>query len=271
MPATLYAGTYGGVFKSTDFGGTWAAANAGLTNLNVNALAIDPTTPATLYTGTYGGVFKSTDFGATWAAANAGLTSLSVATLALDPRSPATLFAGTSGGVFKSTNSGGTWTATNAGLTNLNISALALDPIGTTILYAGIAAGSVWQLRGSADFHTVVPCRVFDTRDVPLGGPLAIAAGATVRVPVASHCGIPPTALAVAINLTMTAASGPGDLTLFPDGTSRPLGSAINYAAGQTRATGAVTSLGSSGALAVFVGQSVGSVHVIVDVNGYFR
>ena len=52
-PSTLYAGTYGGgVFKSTDSGGTWTAANRGLTNPNVKALAIDPSTPATLYAGT---------------------------------------------------------------------------------------------------------------------------------------------------------------------------------------------------------------------------
>jgi hypothetical protein len=52
-PATLYAGTFGGgVYKSTDFGGTWVAANTGLTDLSVRALAIDPTTPATLYAGT---------------------------------------------------------------------------------------------------------------------------------------------------------------------------------------------------------------------------
>ncbi len=52
-PATLYAGTDGGgVFKSTDSGGTWTAANTGLTNLTVYALAINPATPATLYAGT---------------------------------------------------------------------------------------------------------------------------------------------------------------------------------------------------------------------------
>ncbi len=61
----LYAGTYGGgVFKSTDSGATWAAANTGLTNWVVQALAVDPTA-ATLYAGTGGdGVFKSTDSGA---------------------------------------------------------------------------------------------------------------------------------------------------------------------------------------------------------------
>ena len=54
-PTTLYAGTYGGVFKSTDGGGSWSAVNTGLTNTEVSALAIDPATPTTLYAGTYGG------------------------------------------------------------------------------------------------------------------------------------------------------------------------------------------------------------------------
>src|SRR5437899_2516260 len=64
-PATLYAGTYrGGVFKSTNGGESWIAANTGLPDCQVSALAIDPQTPATLYAGTLptssicGGVFK---------------------------------------------------------------------------------------------------------------------------------------------------------------------------------------------------------------------
>jgi photosystem II stability/assembly factor-like uncharacterized protein len=49
------------VFKSTNGGANWSAVNTGLTNLYVNALAIDPTNPNTLYAGTNGGgVFKST-------------------------------------------------------------------------------------------------------------------------------------------------------------------------------------------------------------------
>ena len=54
-PTTLYAGTgFGGVFKSSDGGGNWSAINDGLTNTNVQALAIDPTT-STPYAGTGGG------------------------------------------------------------------------------------------------------------------------------------------------------------------------------------------------------------------------
>ena len=96
-PTTLYAATeYGGVFKSTDSGGTWAAANTGLAAVyafgSVNALAIDPKTPSTLYAGTEGlgddGVYKSTDSGGTWAAANAGLTYKRVRALAINPSTP---------------------------------------------------------------------------------------------------------------------------------------------------------------------------------------
>jgi len=55
-PATLYAGTWrGGVFKSANGGGSWSAANSGLTSRTVLALAIDPQTPTTLHAGTDGG------------------------------------------------------------------------------------------------------------------------------------------------------------------------------------------------------------------------
>ena len=54
-PTTLYAGTGGGVFKSTDGGANWSAVNSGLTSTCVFALAIDPATPTTLYAGTGGG------------------------------------------------------------------------------------------------------------------------------------------------------------------------------------------------------------------------
>lgn len=55
-----------GVLKSIDGGVTWTAANTGLTNPYVVALAIDPTSPGTLYAGTDGdGVFVTTDGGDT--------------------------------------------------------------------------------------------------------------------------------------------------------------------------------------------------------------
>src|SRR2546422_192415 len=96
-----------GIFKSTDGGITWRAINTGLSNLHVNALAIDPQTPTTLYLGTrdwrgqaHGGVFKSTDGGNIWHAINAGLTDFTIWALAIDPKTPSTIYATTLDGVF---------------------------------------------------------------------------------------------------------------------------------------------------------------------------
>lgn len=70
---TLYAGTGGfvgggrGVYKSTDGGQSWTAANAGMLDLRITALAIDPLNPQTLYAGSSNGdILKSTDGGASW-------------------------------------------------------------------------------------------------------------------------------------------------------------------------------------------------------------
>ena len=58
-PTTLYAATYGGVFKSTSGGSTWSTVNTGLPgNALIDTLAFNPLTPSTLYAGTGGnGVF----------------------------------------------------------------------------------------------------------------------------------------------------------------------------------------------------------------------
>jgi pimeloyl-ACP methyl ester carboxylesterase len=100
-PRTLYAGTpLEGVFKSTDAGATWSAANVGLPDAGVYALATDPGTPQTLYAGTLRGVFKSTDGGSTWNALNTGLNTPVVA-LAMDPVEPRRVYAGSYvGGAF---------------------------------------------------------------------------------------------------------------------------------------------------------------------------
>jgi photosystem II stability/assembly factor-like uncharacterized protein len=106
-PATVYVGTFGnGIFKSSNGGGSWTAANVGLTASDVGVLVLDPSAPATLYAGSYGGgVLKSTNGGASWAPVNVGLTNPYVSALAIDPSATATVYAGTEGGgVFKSTN-----------------------------------------------------------------------------------------------------------------------------------------------------------------------
>jgi hypothetical protein len=57
--STLYAATGGGVYQSTNSGGSWSLVNTGLTATNASALAVDPLTPTTVDAGTHGGVFET--------------------------------------------------------------------------------------------------------------------------------------------------------------------------------------------------------------------
>jgi photosystem II stability/assembly factor-like uncharacterized protein len=105
-PATnyLYAGTRGsGIFLSTNNGSTWTAVNNGLSNINVESIAISGTN---IFAGTQSGVFKSTNNGSSWTAVNNGFSrdELSVKSLAINGSN---IFAGTSSGVYLSTDSGG--------------------------------------------------------------------------------------------------------------------------------------------------------------------
>jgi len=148
-PATIYAGTHDGIFKSTNGGGNWSAANTGLTKAGVRALAIDPATPTTLYAGTWGcGVFKSTNGSGSWSAVNTGLIATGIYDLAIDPTTPTTLYAGAfDGGVFKSTNGGANWSEFNDGLTSTRVYALAINPTTPATLYAGTFGGGVFAIQ----------------------------------------------------------------------------------------------------------------------------
>ena len=123
-----------------------------------------------------------------------------------------------------------------------------------------------------SSFFTLAPCRVLDTRsaDGPLGGP-ALAAGATREFTIAGRCGVPSGAKAISVNATVTEPTAPGDLRLYPAGTPLPLVSTINYRPHQARADNAVTRLNASGSLAVHCDQPSGTVHFLLDVNGYFE
>ncbi len=50
-----------------------------------------------------------------------------------------------------------------------------------------------------------------------------------------------------------------------------PNASALNYAAGQSRANSAVVGLSAAGALSPQATQSAGSAHATLDVTGFFE
>jgi hypothetical protein len=129
----------------------------------------------------------------------------------------------------------------------------------------GAYEASNWVAQPSL-FYTLTPCRLLDTRLAvgPHGGP-AVAAGGQRIVVATGRCSIPASAKAVSLNVTAVTPSAPGNVSFFP-GTS-----ALNFATGKTRANNAIVSVTSSGGTLAFRNSSAASVHVVIDVSGYFE
>lgn len=153
---TVYLGTFGGIYKSTDGGTTWSAAGRGA-NPSTRMIAIDPTNTSTLYDATDAGLYKSTDGAATWNAtslmAGSGVMFF-MRSIVIDPSTPTTLYAGTANGVMKSLDAGVTWTAMNNGFSATpNIQSLVIDPVNPQALYAvtlGYNEAPYWTADGGA-------------------------------------------------------------------------------------------------------------------------
>jgi photosystem II stability/assembly factor-like uncharacterized protein len=160
---TVYAGTYEGVWKSTNGGGSWAPANAGLADVVVWDLAADPRTSGRLYAGvssypSYGalGVWKTANGGATWRSASAGIDSSEVSALVADPSGTGILYAAVPGsGVVK--RQGSDWQPANQGLMGTQVSALVIDPRQPQTLYAETEAGFWKTVDGAASWSQPSP------------------------------------------------------------------------------------------------------------------
>lgn len=142
--ADLYAGTNGGVFRSTNLGASWFAVNTGIFGSTVRVfLAYDNA----LLAGANGGIFKTTDSGASWTYIGYGIASSDIyGLISLN----GALYAGTyGGGVFKSTDGGNSWASSNVGLINQNI--VSLYNVGST-LYVGTVGASYNGVHKSTNF-----------------------------------------------------------------------------------------------------------------------
>ncbi len=131
--------------------------------------------------------------------------------------------------------------------------------LGMQLLGAGPASAA------TVDFHPLVPpARAIDTRDsdAPLGPSEARA------VTVAGIGGVPADATAVALNVTVTDATGSSYVTVWPSGSPQPTASNLNFITGQTIANMVTVGIGPDGAVQVF--NHAGFVHVVVDIDGWY-
>jgi uncharacterized repeat protein (TIGR01451 family) len=121
-------------------------------------------------------------------------------------------------------------------------------------------------------FYTITPCRLLDTRGSYQG---ALQAGSVRSIYAGGLCNLPWNARAFAVTVTVTDPTTAGYLKVYPAGIPVPNVSTINYGAGQTRGNNAVVGLRNAyfypPSLSVKVVQPSGTVHVIIDVFGYFE
>ena len=167
-----------------------------------------------------------------------------------------------------------------AGATTSNLVTVRLSAGGRIDLYNG-SGGSTHLIvdvqgyfrAGAAtvpgSFRILAPTRILDTRgSIGASGP--VGALSTVGLQVAGRGGVPASGVAaVAVNVTVTAPTAPGYVTIYPSGSTRPSASSLNFGTGQTVPNLVIVPLGSNGKINLFNG-SAGPSQLIADVQGYF-
>ncbi len=120
-------------------------------------------------------------------------------------------------------------------------------------------------------YYPVTPCRLVDTRGPagPLGAP-ALAAFSQRAFTLTGACGVPAGAVALSANVTVTQTGGAGSLRFYPGDSVPSSATTISFGAGATRANNAHLKLAADGSVGV-ASDAPGTVHVIVDVSGYYR
>lgn len=116
-------------------------------------------------------------------------------------------------------------------------------------------------------FHTAGPSRLLDTRSALGTATAAPVKGGSTLVLNLNDGHTLSTAKAVVLNVTVTAPTTGGFLTVWPDGTTLPNASNLNWKAGQTVAN-LVTVPVVNGK--IDFRPNSGSVHVIADLFGYY-
>jgi hypothetical protein len=120
------------------------------------------------------------------------------------------------------------------------------------------------------DFHTLLPCRLLDTRTAAGGSaPIPTATVRDLDV-VGSSCGVPANASAVVLNVTAMGATSSGFLVVY-SAADAPITSTVSFEPGNARTNNAIPTLSVDGKLKIRPTLATGgSTHVAIDVVGYF-
>jgi photosystem II stability/assembly factor-like uncharacterized protein len=142
----VYAGTTGGLWKSTDGGDKWTLVTG--ESVIVNDVLVDPLNPDRVLVATdRGGVLASNDGFAHYTTSNRGFAHRVIGGVVVDNKEPSRLYVGVVndkdlGGFFLSDDNGVTWRQSNRGLDDRDILSLQQAEDGT--IYAGTNHGVLY-------------------------------------------------------------------------------------------------------------------------------
>ncbi len=161
----LFAGTYPGVFRSTDNGNNWIRIDEGFVSPYTSATDLALTGSGHILVGTYHGVYISTNNGDNWEQINNCMTNDDIRALVVNGNGD--IFAGTeSYGVYRSTDGGENWSFVNTGLTNRNIRDLAVNS--SDDLFAATYGGGVFRSTNDGAGWQAINAGLTDTMTVSL-------------------------------------------------------------------------------------------------------
>jgi hypothetical protein len=113
------------------------------------------------------------------------------------------------------------------------------------------------------------PKRILDTRNGTGAAKRKVGPGGMIRLKVLGVGGIPTSGVtAVTMNVTDTDATASSYVTVYPDGTSRPTASNLDFTAGRTNPNLVTVRVGADGYVDLY--NAHGYVDLIADTQGYF-
>ena len=133
-----------------------------------------------------------------------------------------------------------------------------------TIPGGTLTGNTTFQVVAPLQLVPVTPCRLVDTRQTH--DPIQGGASQNFTVPQLGNCGIPASAAAYSLNVTVVPHGPLGYLTIWPDGEVQPYVSTMNSPDGRIKANAAIVPSGNN-AVSVYVSDTT---DVILDIDGYF-
>ena len=158
---------------------------------------------------------------------------------------------------------------------NLVVAALGAD--GSVCVFSNVSSQIVvdaagWLAGSGTGMFGVTPQRLIDTRP---GSPALhnvvkgrLAPFVPFVVPAGTSSGIPADATAAVLEVVAIGPTSPGYLTAYPCGTTPPLASNVNYAAGEVRPNLVAVRIGTNDSVCLISQQAV---DVVVDLGGWFK